>query len=64
MKKLLIIIAAMAFATTGYAQSDDFGIWTSIEAQKKINKKFNLSLEGELRTRDNASTNRKILFFF
>ena len=57
MKKLLIIIAAMTFVTTGYAQSDDFGIWTSIEAQKKINKKFNLSLEGELRTRDNVSTN-------
>ena len=44
MKKLFSIVAFLAFATAGYAQSDDFGIWTSFEAQKKINKKVkNLS---------------------
>ena len=57
MKKLFSIVAFLAFATASYAQSDDFGIWTSFEAQKKINKKVNISLEGELRTRDNVSTN-------
>ncbi|MBR5655219.1 MAG: DUF2490 domain-containing protein [Prevotella sp.] len=50
-------MAAFMFAIGGYAQSDDFGIWTSIEAQKKINKKFSVALEGELRTRDNVKTN-------
>ena len=57
MKKLFSLVAALMIATGGFAQSDDFGIWTSIEAQKKINKKINIALEGELRTRDNVSTN-------
>lgn len=57
MKKLLSIIAAFMFVIGGYAQSDDFGIWTSFEAQKKISKKVSVALEGELRTRDNVSTN-------
>lgn len=35
-----------------YAQSDDFGIWTSAEVKKKIFPGFDASLEGEFRTRD------------
>ncbi len=38
------------------AQSDDFGLDFSLEAQKKINKKFSIGLEGEFRTRDNTKT--------
>ncbi len=38
------------------AQSDDFGLDFSLEAQKKINKKWSVSLEGEFRTRDNTKT--------
>lgn len=41
---------------TAWAQSDDFGLWTSIEVQKKINKKWNVAVEAELRTRDDVST--------
>lgn len=38
------------------AQSDDFGIWTSIEVQKKIDKKWSVGVEAEMRTRDNVKT--------
>ena len=30
-----------------YAQSDDFGIWTSAEVKKKIFPGFDVSVEGE-----------------
>lgn len=39
-----------------HAQSDDFGVWTSVEVQKKINKKWNVGVEGELRTRDDVNS--------
>ena len=38
------------------AQSDDFGLDFTLEAQKKLSKQMNVSLEGELRTRDNTKT--------
>ena len=47
-------MATFMFAIGGYAQDDDFGIWNSIEGQKKINKKIDISFEGEHRTRNNA----------
>lgn len=34
---------------------NDFGIWTSIEGEKKIIKNLNVAAEGEFRTRDNSS---------
>jgi len=46
---VLLPMAAMA-------QSDDFGLDFSLEAQKKLSKTMSLSLEGELRTRDNTKT--------
>lgn len=41
---------------TASAQSDDFGLWTSVELQKKIDKKWSVEFEGELRTRDNVKS--------
>lgn len=35
--------------------SDDFGIWSSVEIEKKFNKKWALNGELELRTRENTS---------
>lgn len=37
-----------------FAQSDDFGVWTSISADKKVNKKFSVGIEAEMRTRNNS----------
>lgn len=48
-----VAIAAMpcsqAFAND---DSDDFGVWTSIDASKKLSDKIKLGLEGEFRTTD------------
>ncbi|MCR5129873.1 MAG: DUF2490 domain-containing protein [Prevotella sp.] len=41
-------------ALTASAQSDDFGIWTSIQAEKKINTRWSAGFEAEMRTRDNV----------
>lgn len=51
---LSLIISYSSFC---FAQSDDFGLDFTLEAEKKLNKQWSLNLEGELRTRDDASTN-------
>ena len=56
MKRIAIVLMACLTAVAVCAQSDDFGIWTSLELQKKINKKWNVSAEAEMRTRDNVGT--------
>lgn len=54
---LLILMPLMASA-----QSDDFGIWTSVGAEKKVNKKFAVDVEAEYRTRDNSGTSDRWSF--
>lgn len=49
---MMLCLATMAAS----AQGDDFGIWTSVEVQKKIDKKWNVSAEAEMRMRDNVKT--------
>ena len=41
------------------AQSDDFGVWTSLAAKKKLSKAWTLSAEGEYRTRDGLSATER-----
>ena len=48
------MLALLPLAAT--AQSDDFGLDFSLEAQKKLSKQWSLGLEGELRTRNNTKT--------
>ena len=56
------IICAVAFAMAAMPcsqafanDSDDFGVWTSIDASKKLSDKVKLGLEGEFRTTDGLS---------
>ena len=53
-----LVVAAMMLAATGAraGDDDDFGVWTEVNAEKKLGS--NLTLDGgiELRTRDNAGT--------
>ena len=51
---LLTLLLALPWIG-GYAQSDDFGIWTSAEVKKKLTTKLDASVEGEFRTRDGLS---------
>jgi len=55
--RYIIIVLFYFFAITSLMaqSSDDFGIWTNIEIEKKINKKWTLDGEVEFRTRDNSS---------
>ena len=54
---LLFTIHCSLFSLPASAQHDDFGLDFSLEVQKKIDKKWSMSLEGELRTRDDAKAN-------
>lgn len=49
---LLIICGA----ATAFAQDKDFGVWTSVEAEKKILPGLTASVEGEFRTRNDLGT--------
>lgn len=53
---LLVLLCCFVTSLSCQAQGDDFGIWTSIEVQKKINKKWNVAAEAEMRTRDDVGT--------
>ena len=55
-KYMLLAVLAIAPLCTTNAQSDDdeFGVWTTLEASKKINKKLKLDFEAELQTREMA----------
>ena len=57
MKKFLLPFYLFTFLPLcASAQSDDFGLDFSLEAQKKLSKSWSASLEGELRTRNNTKT--------
>lgn len=53
--KVLYLLALLMLPLASAAQSDDFGVWTSVGVEKKINKKVSVGLEAELRTRDDVS---------
>lgn len=52
--KSAAFIAALALSllptNNAFAENDDFGIWTSIEAKKDLTDKLSFAIEGELRT--------------
>ncbi len=53
MKKLTILL--MLLPATAMAQ-DDFGVWYSAGAEKKIDKRWSVGVEAELRTRNDSRT--------
>ena len=53
MKGRILLLALALIPAIGFAQ-DDFGTILSVEAEKKINKKFTLGLDAEMRTRDDV----------
>ena len=60
MKKLIGLLALGMLPMVGFAQNaddgDDFGTILSLEGVKKIDKKFSVGLEAEMRTRDDVKT--------
>lgn len=55
MERSLIILAVLALLHVGQAKAegDDFGIWTEVGTEKKINRNWSLDGEFEFRSRDN-----------
>jgi opacity protein-like surface antigen len=56
MKKIGFALLLCCPVGSAFAQSDDFGMWYEVEAQKKLSPKWNASLGAEFRTRDDAKT--------
>lgn len=52
-KRFLAFAVAAMTAITLSAQSD-FGIWTTVSAEKKLSKRWSVGTEAEMRTRDNT----------
>ena len=52
--------ACLVMAASTVAAQSDFGVWTSIEGSTKLNKKLELSLEGEYRTQDMTTMTERV----
>jgi len=46
----------LVWTTEARAQHDDFGVWTSVSAEKDFGKKWSIGAEGEFRTRNDSRT--------
>lgn len=55
-RKMFLMLLLMASSTATFAQSDDFGVWASASAEKKIDKKWSVEAEAEFRSRDNSQS--------
>ena len=51
-----ILVVGLLGPTSVKAQSSDFGIWSAVGVEKKINKKWNVGAETEFRTRNDSKT--------
>ena len=52
-KSFLLLAVAAAMVRPAFAQSDDFGIWSSLGAEKKITKAFSAEAAFDFRSGDN-----------
>lgn len=55
MRKIFLLFY-LSLAVCSYSQNSNFGVWTTIGAEKKINKKLSLDADLEMRTRDNIKS--------
>ena len=53
---VILLLAALASFPEAKAQGNDFGMWYELGAEKKLSTKWNVGVEGEFRTRNNART--------
>lgn len=53
---LLAMLVTMMLPLNMFAQKDDFGMWFAVGAEKKIDTKWSVGVNGEFRTRNNMKT--------
>ena len=58
--KRILGTGCLVLATSAVVAQSDFGVWTSIEGSTKLNKKMELSLEGEYRTQDMSTMTERV----
>lgn len=56
MKKTAFVMLLALFPLMTFAQGDDFELWTSVGVSKKINERWNIGAEVEMRTRNDSKT--------
>jgi len=61
-KKSLLLLLVLCTASTAFSQNDDFGIWYSVSAEKKLVKNVEIDLDANVRTFDNASKIEEVFF--
>ena len=52
----LLLATMLLAAQPAKSQGDDFGMWYEVGVEKKLSKKWNVAIEGELRTRNDSKT--------
>src|ERR1043165_3109709 len=59
MKKIILLLLTLPFGSPLFSQatkaSQDFGLWTTVNVEKKLNDRFNILFTEEFRMRDNVS---------
>ena len=56
-RMVVALLALFVFAPAEVrAQHNDFGVWTTVGAEKDFGKKWSVGVEGEFRTRNNSKT--------
>ena len=58
--KRILGTGCLLLATSAMVAQSDFGVWTSVEGSTKLNKKLELSLEGEYRTQDMSAMTERV----
>ena len=51
MAALVLLMPLAVSAQDDGDKDDDFGLWATVEAVKKVDKKFSVGMDAELRTR-------------
>lgn len=49
-----VVLAVTSLGQGVFAETDDFGMWVSAEAEMRIDKKWDIGISGEFRSRDNS----------
>ena len=60
LKKYFFSIILLTHVPLLFAQNSDWGLWTSIDAEKKLSKKWELGFSGQYRWKDNINVTDQI----
>ena len=60
MKNFFITLIVLANASFLFAQNSDWGLWTSVDVEKKLSKKWTLSVDAQYRLKQSMSVTDQI----